>query len=41
MNESKRGERSIHLLGNWRLIVTEDEREQLVTIREVSNHDEE
>ena len=32
--ESTRGELSIHLMGKLRLIVTEDEREQLVTIRE-------
>ena len=35
---SKRGELSIYLTGKWRLIVTKDETERLVTIREVSNH---
>ena len=35
---SKRGELSIYLTGKWRLIVTNDETERLVTIREVSNH---
>ena len=35
---SKQGELSIYLTGKWRLIVTRDETEQLVTIREVSNH---
>ena len=35
---TKRGELSIHLTGKWRLIVTKDETEHLVTIREVSNH---
>ena len=41
LNESTRGELSIHLMANWRPIVREHERERLVTIREVSNDDEE
>ena len=41
LNESTRGELSIHLTGKWRLIVTEDETERLVAIREERNDDEE
>ena len=35
---SKRGELSIYLTGKWRLIVTKDDTEEQVIVKEVSNH---
>lgn len=38
LRSSGRGELSIRLTGRWRLIVTTDNAEEIVTIEEVSDH---
>ena len=35
---SKRGEVSIYLTGKWRLIVIQDDTEERIIVKEVSNH---
>lgn len=35
---SRKGELSIYLTGRWRLIVTKGETEEIVVVKEVSNH---